>query len=129
LTVEKFNSPRNWSAYCLGKLLYISGVEISRTLLNEPWDHSQEDITPAELRHIYSALFAAKLGEPRTFGASQQQSINTILKRSELFGDTSFPNTVEWYEKISSNIPIFLQAWSEVRQPNLLDYEKLTCVR
>lgn len=117
LCLKESNSSRNWSAYSLGRLLYICGAEIPRTLLNEPWDHSQEDITPAELRLIYSDLFAVKLGEPKTFGTSQQQRINAILEHSELFRDTSLPNTTDWYEAITSNIPIFLPAWSKVWQP------------
>jgi hypothetical protein len=117
LCLKESNSSRNWSAYSLGRVLYICGAKISKTLLNEPWDHSQEDITPAELRLIYSDLFAVELGEPKTFGTSQQQRINVILKHSELFRDTPLPNTMEWYEAITSNIPIFLPAWSEVWQP------------
>jgi hypothetical protein len=110
------NSRRNWSAYCLGRLLCTCGAEISRTLLNEPWDHSQEDITPAELRLIYSGLFAVELDEPKTFETSQQQRVNVTLEHSKLFRDTPLLNTMEWYEAISSNIPIFLPAWSKVWQ-------------
>lgn len=117
LRLKESNSSRNWSAYSVGRILYICGAEISKTLLNEPWDRSQEDITPAELRLIYSDLFAVELGEPKTFGTSQQQTINVILEHSELFRDTPLPNTMEWYEVITSNIPIFLPAWSTVWQP------------
>lgn len=129
LGLKESNSSRNWSAYSLGRLLYICGAEISKTLLNEPWDHSQEDITPAEIRLIYSDLFAVELGEPKAFGTSQRQRINAILEHSELFRGTPLPNTTEWYEVITSNVPIFLPAWSEVWQSTSSDYEKLTCVR
>jgi hypothetical protein len=114
LRLKESHSAKNWSAYCLGRLLYTSGAEISRTLLNEPWDHSKEDITPAELRCIYSVLFAAELGEPKAFEVSEQQRINAILYQSALFSDTPLANTVEMYETITFNIPVFLPLWSEV---------------
>lgn len=116
LRLKESNSSRNWSAYSLGRLLYMCGAEISKTLLNEPWDHSREDITPTELRLIYSDLFAVELGEPKTFRTSQQR-INVILEHSKLFRGTPLPNTTEWYELITSNVPIFLPTWSEVWQP------------
>jgi hypothetical protein len=114
LPLKESHSVRNWSAYCLGRLLYISGAEISTLLLNEPWDHSGEDITPAELRCTYSGLFAAELGEPKAFEVSEQQRINAILKQSALFRDAPLANIVEWYKTITSNIPVFLPLWSEV---------------
>jgi hypothetical protein len=59
---------RDWYSFFLGKLLAISGVEIPKTQLNEPWndDDEEEDIALAEIQRMFSKLFGAKLGEPRS---------------------------------------------------------------
>lgn len=113
LRLEESNFSTKWSAYCLGRLLHLSEPGIPTTLLDEPWEDS-EDITSSKLRCIYSGLFCAELGEPRIFGESEQQHINTRLEQSELFKDTPLPNTSELYDIISANIPIFSPVWFEV---------------
>jgi hypothetical protein len=114
LRLEESSFSTKWSAYCLGRLLHLSEAGIPATLLDEPWEDSREDITSTELRRIYSGLFCAELGEPRTFGESEQRHINTRLEQSELFKDTPLPNTSELYDAISANIPIFFPVWFEV---------------
>jgi hypothetical protein len=121
------NSSRKWSAYSLGRLLYISGAGISKALLNEPWSGS--DITLIEVRGIHSVLFATNLGEPTSFGESEQREIDAILKQSDLFKDTSFPNTLDWYNEIRAYLPTFLPPWSEVSESTPPGYGKLTGVR
>jgi hypothetical protein len=114
LYLEESYVSRKWSTYCLGRLLNLSEAGIPTTLLDEPWDDSLEDITPAKLRGIYSNLFEVELVEPRAFGESEQQHLNTSLKQSELFKDTPLPHTSEWYQTITAHIPIFLPVWFEV---------------
>jgi hypothetical protein len=114
LYLEKCPISRKWSTYCLGRLLNLSEAGIPTTLLDEPWDDSLEDITPAELRRICSNLFGVQLVESRVFGESEQQHLITSLKQSELFKDTPLPQTSEWYRTVTAQIPIFLPAWIDV---------------
>jgi hypothetical protein len=61
-----------------------------------------------------SSVLPLLLSKPRTFRESEQQRIGTGLEQSELFKDTPLPNTSEWYETITANIPMFLPVWFEV---------------
>jgi hypothetical protein len=129
LCLEKSNTWRKWSAYCLGRLLNLSEAGIPTTLLDEPWGDSVEDITPSELRSIYSNLFSVELGEPRIVGKSDLQWLETSLNESELFKGTPIQHISEWYETITAQIPIFPPVWFEVREPTPRAKERLTRVR
>jgi hypothetical protein len=124
LCLEESNISRKWSAYCLGRLLNLSEAGIPPTLLDQPWGDSAEDITPSELRSIYSALFNVQLGEPRVVGKSGQQCLETSLNESVLFKDTPIQHISEWYETITAQIPIFLPVWFE--EPTPRAKERLT---
>lgn len=129
LRLEESNISRKWSAYCLGRLLNLSEVGIPTALLDEPWGGSVEDITPTELRSIYSVLFSVELGEPRVVGKPEQQCLSTSLNQSVLFKDTPIQHISEWYKTITAQIPIFPPVWFEVRKPTPRAKERLTRVR